>query len=149
MVNGSGVQREENRDQLHGRNITRENEEVSEDMRVDIPGIMVLYSFPQIHNTQKKRNPPFNKAPHNPDSHFSHHSCILVLSQTADHLEGLKAFPSSNGILRWVQRGGLSSLGIHQIDRRSCPSQLASEEVEYALDLGLGFVRLRPLLIAL
>ena len=57
MANGSGFQREEDRGQLHGRNGTRENEEVSEDMRVDIPGIIVLYSFPQILCTQEKRKP--------------------------------------------------------------------------------------------
>jgi hypothetical protein len=63
-----------------------------EDMRVDIPGIIVSYSFPQILCTQKKRNPPFNKAPHNPDSQFSPRSCIFVLSQTADHLESIPIF---------------------------------------------------------
>jgi hypothetical protein len=89
MVNGSGVQRGETRDQSHGRNIKRENEEVSEDMRVDIPGIIVLYNFPQFLYTQKKRNPPFNRAPHNSDSQFSPRSCILVISQTADHLESI------------------------------------------------------------
>ncbi len=118
MVNGSGFQREENRDQLHRRNITRENEEVSKDMRVDIRGIIVLYSFPLILPTQKKRNPPFNTASHNPDSQFSTRSCILVLPKQPIIL---KAFPSSNGILRRVQRGGLASLGLLQIDKRSCP----------------------------
>lgn len=92
MANGSGFQREEDRDQLHGRNGTRENEEVSEDMRLDIPGIMVLYSFPQIHYTQKKRNPPFNKTPHNPDCQFSPRSCIFVLFQKANHLESIPIF---------------------------------------------------------
>jgi hypothetical protein len=57
MVNGSGVQREENRDQLHGRNITRENEEVSEDMRVDIPGIIVCIVFPSSSILKRKETP--------------------------------------------------------------------------------------------
>jgi hypothetical protein len=51
-----------------------------EDMRVDIPGIIVSYSFPQILYT------------HNPDSQFSPRSCIFVLSQTADHLESIPIF---------------------------------------------------------
>jgi hypothetical protein len=55
MVNGSGFEREKNRDQLNGRNITRENEKVSEDMRVDIPGIMVLYSI------LKRKETPFQQ----------------------------------------------------------------------------------------
>ena len=57
MANGSGVQRGENRDQLHGRNITRENEEVSEDMRVDIPGIIVCIVFPSSSILKRKETP--------------------------------------------------------------------------------------------
>ena len=39
-----------------------------EDMRVDIPGIIVSYSFPQILYIQEKRKTPFNKVLYNPDS---------------------------------------------------------------------------------
>ena len=136
MANGSGFQREEDRGQLHGRNGTRENEEVSEDMRVDIPGIMVLYSFPQIHYTQKKRNPPFNKAPHNPDCQFSPRSCIFVLFQKANHLESIPIFKQH------LETGFKDEACLHsaffKLIREAAPSQLASEEVEYVLDLVLS-----------
>jgi hypothetical protein len=115
-----------------------------EDIRIDIPGIIVLYSFPRILCAQKKRKPSFTKAPHNPDSQFSPRSCIFVLSQTADHLESIPIFKQH------LETGSKMKLvftsAFFELIREAASSQLASEEVEYVLDLGLGFA---PRLLAI
>jgi hypothetical protein len=57
MVNGSGVQRGETRDQSHGRNIKRENEEVSEDMRLTSLVSLYCIVFPSSSILKRKETP--------------------------------------------------------------------------------------------